>query len=233
MTETIVNGTVLLCVLLKEYRTAAEEQAMYLSLPEISRDSFSTFQLRCAKCAKKGFYIVRANLVMIRSIGNFRTHYWEDFNSTYNNHNLKPLARSDIASSDLLTTRKFHMCHENELESHKGRQSPYNLTKGVVCRENFEKHYWRKAITEWAIPLEDQIVITAVVTVRSSSNNAGFPEEANFELGDENVLHNRLYTFMYVEFVNQKKLTNMLLAGITNHLIYHQTITLTSFYFKY
>jgi len=170
---------------------------------------------------------------MIRDIGNFRTHYWEDYNSTYNKYNLKPLARSDIASSDLVTTRKFHMCHENELESHKNRQSPYNLRKGVVCRKNFEKHYWRKAITEWARPLEDQIVITAVVTVRASSLNAGFPEEANFELGDANVLHNRLYTFMYVEFVNQKKLTNMLLAGITNHLIYHQTITLTSFYFKY
>ena len=60
MTETIVNGTVLLCVLVKEYRTAAEEQAMYLSLPELSRDSFSTFKLRCAKCAKKGYYLVHS-----------------------------------------------------------------------------------------------------------------------------------------------------------------------------
>jgi hypothetical protein len=206
---------------------------MYLSLPEISRDSFTTFKQRCAKCAKKGFYLVRANMELNRPTGNSRPDYWEDFNSSYNDHNLKPLARSDIASSDLVTTGKFHMCHVNELESHRGRKIPYNLTKGVVCRENFETHYWRKAITEWARPLEDQIVITAVVTVRASGKNAGFPEEANFELGDANVLHNRLYTFMYVEFVNQKKLTNMLLAGITNHLIYHKTITLTSFYFKY
>jgi len=34
MTETIINGTVLLCQLVKQYTSAAEEEAMYLSLPE-------------------------------------------------------------------------------------------------------------------------------------------------------------------------------------------------------
>ncbi len=228
MTETIVNGTVLLCQLVKEYRTAAEEQAMYVSLPEISRDSFSTFKLRCAKCAKKGYYLVR-------SIGPAGPDYWEDYNSAYGNENSKPLVRyaSDIASTDLVTTGRVHICHENEFESHKGRNTPNKQNKGYVCRETFEKDFWRKQVAEWDRPVEHQIVITAVVTVRASSRNAGFPALANFELGDANVLHNRLYTFMYVEFVNQKKLTNMLLAGITNHLIYHQTRTLTSFYFKY
>ena len=59
MTETIINGTVMLCQLVKHYTTAAEEESMYLSLPEESRDSFSTFKQRYAKCAKKGYYLVR------------------------------------------------------------------------------------------------------------------------------------------------------------------------------
>ena len=102
------------------------------------------------------------------------------------------------------------------------RQTPNRQSIGFVCRENFEKHYWRKSITEWDRPLENQIVIIAIVTVRASSGHAGFPDIPNFELGNIDDRHNRLYTFMYNEFVNQKKMTNMLLRGITNHLIYKQ-----------
>ena len=113
MTEAIVNGTVLLCVLVKEYRTAAEEEAMYLSLPEISRDSFSTFKLRCAKCAKKGYYLVR-------STGPAGPDYWEDYNSAYSNQNSKPLIRyaSDIAPTDSVTTGRVRICYDDEFESH-------------------------------------------------------------------------------------------------------------------
>jgi len=203
MTETIINGTVLLCQLVKQYTSAAEEESMYLSLPELSRDSFSTFTHRCAKCAKKGFYLVRGTPNV--------PDYWEEYNAAYSSpSNLKPLVRyaSDIASTDLVTTGRVHICHENEFESHKGRQTPNKQIIGYVCRETFEKDYWRKQIAEWDRPVEHQVVISAVVIVRDSSGNAGFPDIPNFELGNIDDRHNRLYNFMYNEFVNQKKMNN-------------------------
>ena len=109
----------------------------------------------------------------------------------------------------------------NQFESHKHRKT-IRKGKGFFCREHFEEKYWRKSITEWDRPLENQIVISAIVTVRDSSRHAGFPQTPNFELGNMEDRHNRLYNFMYNEFVNQRNLTNMLLRGTTNHLIYKQ-----------
>jgi len=80
MTETIINGTVMLCQLVKQYTTAAEEESRYLSLPEVSRDSFLTFKKRCAKCAKKGYYLVRSTGYVCGP------DYWEDYDPTYNSH---------------------------------------------------------------------------------------------------------------------------------------------------
>ena len=202
MTETIINDTVLLCQLVKQYTSAAEEESMYLYLPEVSRDSFSTFKLRCAKCAKKGFYLVSSI-----------PDYWEDYNCTYSLHNSK---------NDLVNARRVHICHENDFDSHKGRHAPNREKKGFICRKRFENEYWRKSITEWHRPLENQIVISAIVTVRDSCHNVGFPEIINFELGNMEDRNNRLYNFMYEEFLNQKNLTNMLLRGTTNHQIYKQ-----------
>jgi len=111
--------------------------------------------------------------------------------------------------------------HENDFDSHKGIKTN-RKSKVFFCRERFENKYWRKSITEWDRPSENQIVISAIVTVRDSCQNVGFPEIPNFELGNMEDRHNRLYNFMYIEFVNQKNLTNMLLRGTTNHLIYKQ-----------
>jgi len=85
MTETIKNGTVVLGQLVKHCTTAAEEESMYLSLPEESMDSFSTFKQRCAKCAKKGFFLVRSTGYVCGP------DYWEDYNATYSHFNQKPL----------------------------------------------------------------------------------------------------------------------------------------------
>ena len=100
-------------------------------------------------------------------------------------------------------------------------EKPIEILKGLFV-ENVSKTSIRKSITEWHRPLENQIVISAIVTVRDSSGHAGFPQIPNFELGNMEDRHNRLYIFMYEEFVNQKNLTNMLLRGTTNHLIYKQ-----------
>ena len=145
MTETIINDTVLLCQLVKQYTSAAEEESMYfLYLPEVSRDSFSTYKLRCAKCAKKGYYLVR-------SYGPDVPDYWEDYNCSYNSNNLK----------NFVHARRVHICHENDYESHKGRHGVNRTTKAFICRELFENEYWKKSMTEWNRPLENQIVISA------------------------------------------------------------------------
>ena len=209
MTETIINSTVLLCQLVKQYTSAAEEEAMYLSLPEVSRDSFSTFMQRCTKCAKKAFV----------SAGYSLPGYYQDYNSTYHANNQKLLIRRneyDSFPTASVTCGRLHICYENEFQSNRYRTSPNIRTRTNVCRENFEKHYWRKSITEWDRPLKDQIVVSAIVTVRDSGGNVGFPDIPNFELGNVDGRHNHLYTFMYYEFVNQKSLINMLLKGITN-----------------
>ena len=120
MTETIINSTVLLCQLVKQYTSAAEEESMYLSLPEVSRDSFSTYKLRCAKCAKKGYYLVR---------GLSGPDYWEDYNCPHSGDNSK---------NDLVNARRVHICHENDFDSHKVDNLPVEKKKGLFV-ENVSK----------------------------------------------------------------------------------------------
>jgi len=74
-------------------------------------------------------------------------------------------------------TDRVHNCYDNEFESHRNRRSSNHLLNGYICREKFEKDYWRKLVTDQSVItlLEHQIVTTAVVTVRDSSGTAGFP----------------------------------------------------------
>ena len=67
---------------------------------------------------------------------------------------------------------------------------------------------------------KDQIIIGAVVTVRLSSGNVGFPQNPTFDPNDLDNIHNRLFLFMLIEFWNQKSFSNMALQGIINFLLY-------------
>ena len=66
---------------------------------------------------------------------------------------------------------------------------------------------------------KDQIIIGAVVTVRMSGGNTGFPRDPIFEPNDPGI-HNRLCAFMLTEFYNQKSFSNMALKGFILFSIY-------------
>ena len=106
---------------------------------------------------------------------------------------------------------------------------------GFRCRELFENKYWQPLINSQVqntlntsagagivsessihprgyLLKKDQIIIRAVVTVRMSSGNTGFPRDPIFECNNHGA-HNRLYDFILIEFYNQKSFSNMALKG--------------------
>ena len=116
---------------------------MYLSLPEDSRDSFSTFKQNVQQKAIT-FYdlqdhtpvdLITGRTIMLPIINTF---------------NQKPLIRnkSDSAPTASGIIGEVHICHDNAFNSLKKRNSPNDITRGYYCRENFEKHYCRKFVTD-------------------------------------------------------------------------------------
>ena len=65
----------------------------------------------------------------------------------------------------------------------------------------------------------DQIIMGAVVTIRMSSGNTGFPRVPIFEPNVPGA-HNHLYEIMIIEFKNQKSFSNMAMKGFINTSIY-------------
>jgi hypothetical protein len=203
----------------------------------------STFKHRCRKCYLKGWYYnTRSNLV-------FDDGYWQDYNATYDVQNQMPIIRngSDSGPTPSTVNGTVHICYETIAESRKHQHSPFARNQGFLCRNLFERSYW-KPLMDLQIKLtlpaysagagidsassilpigflpttlkKDQIIIGAVVTVRLSGGNAGFPTNPRFDPNDRLFIHNRLFFFMLIEFWNQKSFSNMALQGIINFLLY-------------
>ena len=126
----------------------------------------------------------------------------------------------DLSPTPSGKTGKLHVCYETELESRLHQHTPFAYNAGFRCRELFEKKYWQPLINSQVqstlhtsagaivsdssiLPrvffLADlkkgQIIIGAVVTVRMSSGNTGFPRDPIFK-PDDQTTYNRLYEFM-------------------------------------
>ena len=242
-TMCVAYGTIPLGQVLRGPLRIEDEERFYWSLDENSRECMSTFKHRCRKCYLKGFYYTgRSSLV-------FDDGYWQDYNATYNFSNQMPILRngSDSRPTPSTVTGLVHICWETQAESRRHRSSPFSKTQGFICRNLFELRYW-KPLMDFQMQLtlptssagagidsessilprgflptdlkKDQIIIGAVVTVRLSSGNAGFPLNPAFDPNDRIDRHNRLFCFMLIEFYNQKSFSNMALQGIINFLIY-------------
>ena len=131
----VAYGTMPLGQILSGTLRIEDEEKFYWSLDENSREFMSTFKHRCRKCYLKGWYWnIRSNRV-------FDDGYWLDYQATYNQHNQMPIIRNgnDSVPTPSTAEGKVHICYETQAESRAHQSSPFNVTKGFVCRNLFEK----------------------------------------------------------------------------------------------